>query len=129
MSTVTYAYKNKYIHQEFIDDLYRTLEFCRLEHACRILNQLGVAGTQVLDDTGHYVTIAELICWYGESALCKTVFPIYFYGGPERESIFEALEDQYVLMKGSVLTFLLDSILLAVSIKGYDILEPMDLPL
>jgi len=126
MNTVTYKDPNKYIAPGLLDDVYECLKFIRLGEAVDILRKLGCSNLCFQTKGYNYTDLEELILTEDENGYIDAMGPVFFHGGPQQN---DSEDYKFVLVQGTVLCFVVDTILYQVSMHGYDVFQKAGIPL
>lgn len=129
---VGFKYPNKYITPGLVTDLWETLNYMAMEDAVEFMKNLKCEALECFDERGGSYNIEDLAEMFGPHELAFEVEPIWFYGGPEKtyqKGLSGCMDHRFTLMKGSALTFVLDTILYQVSKHGYAVFRDLSIPL
>ena len=124
-----YVAPNKFIPPGFVEDLHEVLQWCQMEDAVHIMKALHLENYKVSNDIGHQYNIEELSAIHSPQTYCKSVGPVWFYAGPEKEIDSQDSRDRFSFISASVLSLVMDCVLFRVSTEGYDVLKQLEIPL
>lgn len=103
-----FAVPNKRITNDLIDELSIQLSQMTLERASKIMSALGYDKLKCFTQKGS-LSISEIANYYGPSTYADSIYPVQFFGGPEREG---AYDERFVyIAEATVFDWVMDSIL------------------
>lgn len=111
---------NRFISLKLIDDLNDSMRDFSLQECAFCMENLGCSKVETRKSNGLYVTMSDLACMYGQNILARTVGPLWFKAGPRKSK-----DSRYI--KATALHFCMDTILYNVHLKGWGVLEKLEI--
>lgn len=127
--TNCYKYTNVFIKPGLVDELYEICKYWTLGDCARTFKVLHVDSSEIVTDSGDYLSIHGLIHKYNNREYAINIHPIWFYAGPELLQDTSISSNPFKLISGSVLAWVIDVILYEVSISGPKVLDRLEISL
>ena len=127
--TLRYTKDNFFIKPGLFDELRSTLACLTCEEVVLLAEELRMCGQKLCTDNGQQVTVDDIECIEGRDTLCGDTRLYWFYAGPERKFDTGVGGDPFVTMKGTLLNWITDCVLLQLTYEGWDLMRRIRLPL
>lgn len=121
-----YAKANKYMPVGFGDELREVLQLITITEVVEMAEIMGVASQELRTPAGIAMDIKDIECYEGGVKNAVDSMKYWFHAGP---AIADGKGSTYVLLQGSVLSWLIDSIMFQITYHGLDILSELGIPL